>query len=80
MEKINVREARQHIGKLLDKVISGEQIIITRRGKPVAQMSIFDRDEFEKSRFPNRQAFRDRLPTVKTPAAQLIRTMRDERG
>ena len=80
VEKVNVREARQHIGKLLDKVISGEQIVITRRGKPVAQMSIFDQDKFEKCKFPNRQNFRARFPKVTKSATQLIREMRDERG
>ena len=80
MEKINVREARQQIGQLLDKVISGEQIIIMRRGKPVAKMSVFDQDKLNNCKFPNRQTFRDSLPATKMSAAQLIREMRDERG
>ncbi len=80
MEKINVREARQHIGQLLDKVIAGEQIIIMRRGNPVAKMSAFDKGELDEQKFPNRQDFRSRIPTARTSAAQLVRGMRDERG
>jgi len=80
MEKFNVREARQHIGMLLDKVISGEKIVIMRRGRPVAQMSVFDQDECDKCKFSSRQSFRDRFPAVTKPSAQLIREMRDERG
>ena len=80
MEKINVREARQRIGQLLDKVIAGEQIIIMRRGKPVARMSVVDRDELDKCKFPNRQEFRNSLPAAGKSAAQLLREMRDERG
>lgn len=35
-------EAKTHFSELLDKVESGEQIIITRRGKPVAILCQFD--------------------------------------
>ena len=80
MEKINVREARRRIGQLLDKVIAGEQIIIMRRGKPVARMSVVDRDELDACKFPNRQDFRNSLPAAGKSAAELLREMRDERG
>ena len=31
MQIVNVREARQQIGRLLDAAITGEKVIITRR-------------------------------------------------
>ncbi len=34
MRKINVKEARQQISRLLDEVNAGEEIIIVRQGKP----------------------------------------------
>ncbi|MBT4484723.1 MAG: type II toxin-antitoxin system prevent-host-death family antitoxin, partial [Candidatus Latescibacteria bacterium] len=37
MKTVSVREAREKIGSLLDAVSAGENIVITRRGKPVAQ-------------------------------------------
>lgn len=38
MEGINVKEARRHLKELLDRVERGEQVLITRRGKPVARL------------------------------------------
>ncbi|MDR1432545.1 MAG: type II toxin-antitoxin system prevent-host-death family antitoxin [Propionibacteriaceae bacterium] len=36
---VNVREAKTHLSRLLDKVSAGEQVIIERRGEPVALLS-----------------------------------------
>lgn len=35
---INVKEARRHLRELLDRVERGEEVLITRRGKPVARL------------------------------------------
>ena len=40
MQTVNVREARARISQLLDAVEAGEEIIIQRNGKPVAQLDI----------------------------------------
>ena len=37
--KINVREAKTHFSKLLQRVMNGERIIIAKAGKPVAILS-----------------------------------------
>ena len=40
MEKyVNIHEAKTHLSKLLARVMSGEQIIIAKAGKPVAILS-----------------------------------------
>ncbi len=80
MQKINVRETRQHIGQLLDAVVAGEEFIITRRNKPVARLSRISEGDIDLLSFPNRADFRARLPKCKVAAAQLIRELRDERG
>lgn len=36
MEVIGVSEARRNLPKLLDRVVRGENLVITRHGKPVA--------------------------------------------
>ncbi len=78
MQKVSVREARQHIGQLLSAVSAGDEIIITRRGKPVAKLvTINDDDEL---RFPDRHEFRSNLPLSKQSSTTLIREIRDERG
>jgi prevent-host-death family protein len=37
--KVNVHEAKTHFSRLLERVQSGEQIIIAKAGKPVAVLS-----------------------------------------
>ncbi|VAW30835.1 Prevent host death protein, Phd antitoxin [hydrothermal vent metagenome] len=41
MTVYNVHEAKTHLSKLLTRVMSGEQIIIAKAGKPVAILSPF---------------------------------------
>ena len=38
MEMIGSREAETHLLQLLDRVARGERLIITRHGRPVAQL------------------------------------------
>ncbi len=62
MQKINVKDARRNISRLLDRVNAGEEIIIFRRGKPVARMLQVDNQGSDPVRFPERSAFRSKLP------------------
>ncbi len=36
---ISLAEAKAHLSKLIDQVSKGDQIVITKRGKPVAQLT-----------------------------------------
>jgi len=36
--QVNIHEAKTHLSKLLERVMSGEKIIIAKAGKPVAQI------------------------------------------
>ena len=38
MTKVNVHEAKTNLSRLLAKVEAGEEVVITRRGTPVARM------------------------------------------
>ena len=38
MPTVNVHEAKTHLSRLLARVESGEEVIIARRGKPVARL------------------------------------------
>ncbi len=80
MQQVNVKEARKHIGRMLDAVQAGEQFIITRRGKPVARLIEIAAAERTDRHFPDRAAFRAKLPPGGQDSAALIREMRDERG
>ena len=35
---VNIHEAKTHLSRLLSRVMSGEEIIIARAGKPVARL------------------------------------------
>lgn len=38
MNEATVRDLRNHGGQVLDRVVAGETVTITREGKPVAQL------------------------------------------
>lgn len=38
MADYSVADAKNHLPKLIDRAMSGEEVIITRRGKPVAEL------------------------------------------
>lgn len=38
MQQVQIAEAKAHLSALIDRVEAGEEIIIARRGKPVARL------------------------------------------
>ncbi len=38
MATVNIHEAKTHLSKLLRRVAAGEEIVIARAGKPIAQL------------------------------------------
>jgi prevent-host-death family protein len=38
MKEVNVHEAKTHLSRLLNRVASGEEIVISRGGKPIARL------------------------------------------
>ena len=38
MAEVSIRDLRNHGGDVIDRALQGEQIIITRGGKPVAEL------------------------------------------
>ncbi len=54
MTTVNVHEAKTHLSKLLLRVMSGEQIIIAKAGKPIAVLSPIE--EAPERRIPGNDA------------------------
>ncbi|MYE02980.1 MAG: type II toxin-antitoxin system prevent-host-death family antitoxin [Alphaproteobacteria bacterium] len=77
METVDSEQAKARLGELLDKVETGEEVVITRRGAPVAQLSPAAR--FSKP-LPLRELaeFRASMPWSEHSAADLLREIRDE--
>ena len=38
VESYNVAEAKMHLSEILERVSDGEEILLTRRGKPIARL------------------------------------------
>jgi prevent-host-death family protein len=39
--EVNIREAKTHLSRLLERVAIGEEVIISKAGKPVAKLIPF---------------------------------------
>jgi prevent-host-death family protein len=50
MRSVTAREANQGFSELLSKVEEGEEVVITKRGRPVAVMSPYRRPEITPER------------------------------
>ena len=75
MLTVTVVEAKAHLSELLDKVEGGQEVVITRHGRPVAQLSAVVKP---KKPIPSLAEFRKRLPRLKKPMSDTLREMRDE--
>jgi len=38
MEKVNIHQAKTHLSRLLERVASGEEIVIAKSGRPMAKL------------------------------------------
>ena len=78
MLTVNLAQAKARLSELLDRVEAGQEVLITRRGKPVAHLSAAERP---RKPLPLRElaAFRASMPELRRPSAQLLREVREER-
>jgi prevent-host-death family protein len=77
MITINLAQAKAHLSELLDKVEAGEEVVITRRGKPVAHI----RPAVQPKKplpLDELAAFRARMPRWRKSSAKLLREARDD--
>ncbi len=76
MKHIGIKQARQELPDLIDRAEAGEEIVITRQGKPVAKITAIPRSP---KALPSLAQFRQSLGDNGTPAAELLRSERDGR-
>lgn len=68
---VSIQEAKAHLGELLERVKAGEEIVITRAGKPVARLTRYG----PKPRQPRLGAARGKLwisPNFDAPLPKAI--------
>lgn len=77
MVQVTVAEAKTQLSSLLDAVESGQTVVITRRGKAIAELvpRIHVRDLL-----PQLEALRASLPEQPTSGVETMRALRDEPG
>jgi prevent-host-death family protein len=77
MHVVNIRALRAQIGRLLDAVEAGEEVVIERRGKAIARL-VAVAPQPQGVCFPDRRAFRQRLPASQITSAEIVRALRED--
>ncbi len=77
MLSVNLAQAKARLSEILDKVEAGQEVVITRRGKAVAQVSAISRP---KKPVPLKKlaVFRDKISPQSRPSGEALREIRDE--
>ena len=77
MRSINLADAKAHLSKLVERAAAGDTVRITRRGKPVAQITAVQtpRRRIDLSAL---RAMTDMMPLQRESARDLLRRLRDE--
>ena len=75
METVTVAEAKAHLSGLLNRIERGEEVIVTRRGQPVAKIVPV---QTAKRRLPSLRDFRAKLPRPSVSGSDVLRRLRDE--
>ncbi|TMG87136.1 MAG: type II toxin-antitoxin system prevent-host-death family antitoxin [Betaproteobacteria bacterium] len=75
MKSLSVREVRKELAQI-DELVSREgEVVVTRRGKPIARLLPLR----SKRRMPSHADLRASMPRLKNGSEKLIRSERDER-
>ncbi len=76
MSTFSITEAKAHLSELLERAEKGEEVVITRRGEPVAHLAPV-RSAKPGIDFARLRALRAAMPNAKTSGDKLVRKMRD---
>ena len=77
MKTVNLAEAKARLSELVERAAAGETVCITRRGKPVAQLSAVERPR-KPVDLAALRALTDRMPMQQESAGDFVRRMRDD--
>lgn len=82
MPNYSVATTKDQLSRLIDKALAGEQVVITRHGKPTVELRVIEAEaEAAPSKaeiYEQLRQFRATLPFSEESSAALIRRMRDE--
>lgn len=72
---MSVADTKAHLSELLARIECGEEIVISRRGKPVARLSPVQQPRDAVTSLAD---FRRKLPHQKIPASEVLKRLREE--
>jgi prevent-host-death family protein len=79
MSEHSVAEAKNGLPSLIDKARAGEQVVITRHGRPVAELrAVNTRPSGRPSHYALLKSERDARKSVEISSVELLRQMYDE--
>ena len=76
MENIGAYEAKTHLPRLLERVMRGESLTITRHGRPVARLVPVD-DDRDRALQASRRILERRRRLARTSLSELIDTVHE---
>ena len=81
MPHYSVATSKDKLSSLIDRALAGEEVVITRHGKPTVELRVVppEREKLSKAEIYERmRQLRASMPISDVSAADLIRQMRDE--
>jgi len=78
MTTVSVAEAKARLSEILDRVLTGTEVLITRRGRPIAKIAALEQPK-QPIDFAEIDALRESMPKTKTSSVELVRRARDGR-
>lgn len=77
MSQVNLADAKARLSELVDRAAAGERIVITKRGKPVLEMTkpVTAREPID---LDSLRELTRRLPKQKQRAGDALRRLRDD--
>jgi prevent-host-death family protein len=77
MRSVSLADAKAHLSKLVERAAAGETVRITRRGKPVAEITAV-KTRRHRINLSMLRALTDKMPVQQEPARDFVRRMRDQ--
>jgi prevent-host-death family protein len=77
MKTVNLADAKARLSELVERAAAGDTVRITRRGKPVAQITAVETPRKPVDRAALR-ALTNGMPRQRDAARKLVRRMRDQ--
>lgn len=77
MDAVSLADAKAHLSELVERAEAGETVVITKRGKPVAQLTPLEK-KLKPIDFEAIRKIADAIPYQEESAGDFMRRLRDD--